>query len=36
MKFRDCTSINSTENIQEGNRNGLLKTALEFKKWKQQ
>ena len=30
MKFRDCTSMNSAENIQEGYRNGLLKTALEF------
>ena len=36
MKFRDCTSINSTENIQEGYRNGLSKTALEFKNCKQQ
>ena len=30
MKFRDCTSMNSTENIQEGYRNGLSKTALEL------
>ena len=30
MKFRDSTSMNSAENIQEGYRNGLLKTALEF------
>ena len=36
MKFRDCTSINSTENIQEGYRKGLSKTALEFKNCKQQ
>ena len=36
MKFRDCTSMNSTENIQEGYRNGLSKTALEFKNCKQQ
>ena len=28
--------MNSTENIQEGNRNELSKTALEFEKWKQQ
>ena len=34
MKFRDCTSMNSTENIQEGSRNGLSKTAPEFEKWK--
>ena len=27
MKFRDCTSMNSTENIQEDYRNGLSKTA---------
>ena len=36
MKFRDCTSMNSTENIHEGYRNGLSKTALEFKNCKQQ
>ena len=30
MKFRDCTSMNSTENFQEGYRNGLSNTALEF------
>ena len=36
MKFRDCTSMNSTENIQEGYRNGLSKTALELKNCKQQ
>ena len=36
MKFRDCTSINSTENIQEVYRNGHSKTALEFKNCKQQ
>ena len=36
MKFRDCTSMNSTENIQEGYRNGLSKTALELKICKQQ
>ena len=35
MKFRDCTSMNSTENIQ-GYRNGLSKTALELKNCKQQ
>ena len=28
--------MNSTENIQEGYKNGLLKTALEVEKWKQQ
>ena len=34
MKFRDCTSMNSTEKyIQEGHRNGLWKTALEFQEW---
>ena len=27
MKFQDCTSMNSTENIQEGYRNGLSKMA---------
>ena len=36
MKFRDCTSMNSTENIQEGYRNGLSKMAAEFKNCKQQ
>ena len=36
MKFRDCTSMNSTENIQRGYRNGLSKTALEFENCKQQ
>ena len=36
MKFRDCTSMNSTENIQEGYRNGLSKTALGLKNCKQQ
>ena len=36
MKFRDCTSMNSTENIQEGYRNGLSKTALGFENCKQQ
>ena len=36
MKFRDCTSMNSTENIQAGYGNGLSKTALEFKNRKQQ
>ena len=36
MKFRDCTSMNSKENIQEGYRNGLSKTALELKNCKQQ
>ena len=36
MKFRDCTSMNSTENIQEGSRNGLSKTALGFENCKQQ
>ena len=36
MKFRDCTSMNSTEIIQEGYRNGLSKTAPEFKNCKQQ
>ena len=36
MKFRDCTSMNSTGNIQEGYTNGLSKTALEFKNCKQQ
>ena len=30
MKFQDCSSMNSTENIQEGYRYGLSKTALEF------
>ena len=30
MKFRDCISINSIENTQEDQRNGLSKTALEF------
>ena len=36
MKFRDCTSMNSKENIQRGYRNGLSKTALEFENCKQQ
>ena len=36
MKFRDCTSLNSTENIHEGYRNGLSKTVLELKNCKQQ
>ena len=36
MKFRDYTSMNSTENIQEGYRNGLSKTAPEFKNCEQQ
>ena len=36
MKFRDCTSMNSKENIHEGYRNGLSKTALELKNCKQQ
>ena len=36
MKFRDCTSMNLTENIQEGNRNGLSRTAHEFENCKQQ
>ena len=35
-KFWDCTSVNSTENIHEGYRNGLSKTVLEFKNCKQQ
>ena len=36
IKFRNCTSMNSTENIQKGYRNGLSKTAVEFKNCKQQ
>ena len=28
MKFQDCNSMNSTENIQEGHRNGLSKTRI--------
>ena len=36
MKFRDCTSMNLTGNVQEGYRNGLSKTALELKNCKQQ
>ena len=36
MKFRDCTKMNSTENIQKGYRNGLWKTAVEFENCKQQ
>ena len=36
MKFWDCTSMNSTENIHVGYRNGLSKTVLEFKNCKQQ
>ena len=36
MKFRDCTSMNSTENIQESYRNGLSKTGPEFKNCEQQ
>ena len=35
MKFRDCTSMNLTENIREGYRNGLSKSALEFENCKQ-
>ena len=35
MKFRDCTSMNSTENIHEGYRNRLSKTVLGFKNCKQ-
>ena len=35
MKFRNCTSMNLTENIQEGYRNRLSKTALEFENCKQ-
>ena len=36
MKFWDCTSMNSTENIQKGYSNGVSNTALEFKNYKQQ
>ena len=36
MKFWDCTSMNSTENIQKGYSNGVSNTALEFKNHKQQ
>ena len=36
MKFRDCTKMNSTENIQKGYRNRLWKTAVEFENCKQQ
>ena len=36
MKFRDCTSMNLTENIQEGYRYGLSKLALEFENCKQE
>ena len=36
MKSRDCSSMNLTENIEEGYGNGLLKTALEFENCKQQ
>ena len=36
MKFRDCTSMNSTGNIQEGYRYWLSKTALEIESCKQQ
>ena len=31
MKFRDCSSMNSTENIQEGYRNGPLKNGFRIK-----
>ena len=30
MNFRDCTLMNSAENIHEGYRNGLSKTSLGF------
>ena len=36
MKFQDCNSMNSTENIQEGYRNRLSKTALEYENCLQQ
>ena len=36
MKFRDSGSMNSRENVQEGYRNRLSKTALEFENCKQQ
>ena len=36
VKFRDYTSMNSTENIPEGYRNGLSETAVELKNCKQQ
>ena len=36
MKFRNCTSMNLTENIQEGYTNRLSKTALKFENCKQQ
>ena len=36
MKFRDCTSMNSTEKIQDGYRYSLSKTALEFENCKQE
>ena len=36
MKFQDCNLRSSTENMQEGYRNGLSKTALEFEKLKQE
>ena len=36
MKFRDRTSMNSAENIQEGYGNGLSNMALEFENCKQQ
>ena len=36
MKFRDCFSMNSTENIQEGYRNGPLFTAFGLNNCKQQ
>ena len=35
MKLRGCTSMNATENSQEGYRNGISKTALELKNCKQ-
>ena len=35
-KFQGSTSMNSTENIREGYRNGLSKTALEFENCIQQ
>ena len=31
MEFRDCFSMNSTENIQEGYRNGPLKNGFRIK-----
>ena len=35
MKFLDCTLMNSAENIREGYRYELSKTALEFENCKQ-